>query len=248
MKIFIIIILCGYIASNALPIPRKSRQATTPDPRERMEVDEESDEESDEPRDLLEDDSDDEKIQKKVANDLFDGPMSRQGIKETLKRALALMEKPKLPQRERRRGPNFDQVAKNLVRFMSQDPTMGSTSEDSEHRSPTKRVDHDYCDAPDDPTSGDSSFSLSTMTRIVRLAENGLSEKSIRGQYPRYRRQYLAYFKRCVEAGGSDASKKKDINLHVLAKFNEARSLKRPVHQYMLRRWAIERAADHRNA
>lgn len=144
-----------------------------------------------------------------------------------------------------RAAASVDQCSKNLLRFMTGDPKIGSTSEDSADQvSPTKKLpDPLFCNDVVLPGS-DNRFSFETVKKIVELYDKGQSEKSIRGKYPRYRRQYIAHFKACVEAGINQHSSRQSINEFVYQKYLEARELNRPVHEYMLRKWGQERAAE----
>ena len=178
-----------------------------------------------------------------VLDRLFSGSMSRDDCKETLKRALSLLEKPKLPVKTTRRGPNYNQQAKNLLKFMTQDPYIGSTSEDSAPESSRLREDPVFCEPIVAPSSL-KPFKIETMQKIVELANKGASERSIQGKYSRYKRQYLPFFKRCVESGSTQRSRSDEINEYTLKKFTEARSAGHPVHGTLLQAWARRRAVE----
>ena len=124
---------------------------------------------------------------------------------------------------------------------MTGDPGIGSPTEESDENSPQKRQqeDLDYCRPYTFPDR--RYISPETMQRIVALLDRNRSEKSIRGEYPWFRRQYADRFRRCLNSG-SPTSYKMD---QILRKVNaHRRSANNPLHEYMLRRWGLERARE----
>lgn len=49
--------------------------------------------------------------------------------------------------------------------------------------------------------------SIKTAMNIVRLVDNGLSEKSVQKKYPWYKRQHLSKFRRVLAAKGSESDR-----------------------------------------
>mgnify|MGYP000933764873 CR=1 FL=1 len=82
------------------------------------------------------------------------------------------------------------------------------------------------------------------MKAILEMAEAGTSEKSIQGKYRWYKRQYLERFRKCLSLGGTTNSKMKNINEYTFSMVQQARSSQRILHDYMIRRWAINRANE----
>jgi hypothetical protein len=80
------------------------------------------------------------------------------------------------------------------------------------------------------------------MRRIVALHDRNWKEESIERQYKWYNRQYLARFRDCVERGGSRRSLYRDIDDYTADQVRETRARGRPVHDYMIRHWASQRA------
>jgi len=128
---------------------------------------------------------------------------------------------------------------------MTGDPGIGSPTEESDENSPQKRQqeDLDYCRPYTFPDR--RYISPETMQRIVALLDRNRSEKSIRGEYPWFRRQYADRFRRCLNSGSLASYKMDQINDYVLREVNAHRwSENNPLHEYMLRRWGLERARE----
>lgn len=87
-------------------------------------------------------------------------------------------------------------------------------------------------------------ISQSTIESIVRLHESGQSERSIKGKNKWYSRTLLPRFQKFVAEGGSREQKWKSIDDYVDNKVQEAHAANLPIHEYMLRQWAIERADE----
>lgn len=81
-----------------------------------------------------------------------------------------------------------------------------------------------------------------TTKRIVVMHANNCSERSISAKYRWFKRPYLERFKKAIEAGGHRSSKQQQIEKYVRGKLTEARSRRLAVHEYNLRRWALEEA------
>lgn len=69
----------------------------------------------------------------RLAAEYFPETISRDRAKKMLRRALELLEKPKRHKVHSCARGNIDQDAKNALRFLTGDPAIGSTSEDSSH-------------------------------------------------------------------------------------------------------------------
>lgn len=207
---------------------------------------------SDESEDLSDSADDpivDEACRRALASELFSGHLSREQTKATLLRALDLLANPKRPLKPTARGPNYDEKAKNLLRFMTGEPNIGSTSNSSSLASPVKKKgkqssDSDYegegCTVP----NRQRPVSRETMLKIINADANGVSEQSIRGQYRWYRKQYLQRFYQCLQQGGTTRNKMLTINEHVWSMVQETRAAHRVLHDHMIRRWAIQRATE----
>lgn len=177
-----------------------------------------------------------------IAN-IFGGTLSRDEAKLTLQRALDMLQKPRVKPAERdRRTRNMDTEAKALLRAMTGEASIGSTSdEDTEHDEHVNN-DSDYCERFE--FAGRRNLSMSTMRKIVELHDRGFSVRAIQAQYKWYMPKHLPPMRRCIETGGSPSSRLKDINDYVLQRVQETIQNRHPLHEYMIRNWAERRAAE----
>lgn len=166
-------------------------------------------------------------------------PLTGQTLIRTLERALQIEKGLKSGKRDRR-GPSCDAEARNLLRFLTQDPEYAQTSsESSQDTSPVKKshqidAEREFC-LPSTSFGSGRRTSLETMTKITQYAAKGLSEASIRAKYPWYNRKYLADFKKCVAEGGSHSLKREQIENHVREQVDNLIRNHLPVKGYMLR-------------
>ena len=111
--------------------------------------------------------------------------MTRNETILVLQKALDLLNKP-TPSTSRAscRGPSVEQEAKNVLRALTGDPTIGSSSEDS-HQSPMKgqAADDLYCEEKVVVTGTNRRISLDTMERILDMYEDHCSERTIKAKY-----------------------------------------------------------------
>jgi hypothetical protein len=136
------------------------------------------------PADLDSDTDDDPTIvdvdaQCKVS-ELFGGPLSRAEARATLARAMQMLDHQPGPSR----GQNVDPRAKNLLRFMTGESQIGSTSEESRQVSPVKKRQDYTPDEMHDSHGSRHRASLPTRRKILELVDAGKSDKAIQAKYP----------------------------------------------------------------
>ena len=174
--------------------------------------------------------------------ELFPEPMTRNKTKLVLQKALDLLNKP-TPSTSRAscRGPSVEQEAKNVLRALTGDPTIGSSSEDS-HQSPMKgqAADDLYCEERVVVAGTNRRISLDTMERILDMYEDHCSERTIKAKYRWYDRKYIDRFRRAIAANGNRNSKREKIENYVKKQVVDARWRRLPVHEYHLKRWALD--------
>ena len=175
-----------------------------------------------------------------MALELLPEPMTREHTAVVLQRALDMLKKTPSPSKTRR-GPNFDQEAKNLLRFLTEEPGIGSTSNSSQmSQSERASVDENYQQEPIFIAGTNRRISVDTMRRVIDMHEQNRSEQGIRGKYRWYNRQYLDRFKQYLEAGGNRGHKHAAIDKAVAEKVKDARDRRLPVHDYMIKKWGLE--------
>lgn len=240
MRIIIIfaILLIGII--NCSPILRQRRETTTT-----------AKAPSQESTESIEDAIDDEGIDDdpaaergRIAAEYFPGPIPRARAKKILERALELINKPQKRQRLSCRRENIDQDAKNALRFLTGDPSIGSTSDDSSQPASIHSEGSLVCERDFTVNNTERRISQSTIESIVRLHESGQSERSIKRKNKWYSCTLLPRFQKFVAEGGSLEQKWKSIDDYVDNKVQEAHAANLPIHEYMHRQWAIKRADE----
>ena len=146
------------------------------------------------------------------------------------------------------RGFNQDRIeedAVHLARILTSQLDIGDTTEDSSRDSSSSHHSSDYC--PDDTYTvpGTSQVvTLDTMKVIVRLRETGRSHDSIENVYRWYNRKMYKHFYECVQEGGSARARYIDVDQYTMQRVREAREQGRPVHDYLIRQWATQRANE----
>ena len=108
----------------------------------------------------------------------FECPMSREEAEKTLQRALDMLRHKPEPSR----GRNFTAEAKILLRGMTCDPTIGSSSADSSQSPVKQREDPEYCEIE---LRGGTRLKIreSTKKHILHLHDvKGYDEASIKAQ------------------------------------------------------------------
>lgn len=131
MKLF----LCYIVIDFALVLA-----ITTPDPLEG------GDEESESEQDLEDEDGAYQVPERTLmAAEFFSDTITRERAVKMMKRAIELIEKPQsASKRPCRRDPDLDIAAKNTLRYLTGEPPIGSTSEDSS-RASSGQQQREYC-------------------------------------------------------------------------------------------------------
>lgn len=178
-----------------------------------------------------------------VVESLFGGHIDRTRAEKVLKRAIKLLNHKGKPVTAR--GKDHTEEAQKLLRLLTGEEKIGSTSSDSTLQSPKKRpkTDEDFCTPTINIQNTTRITSLNTMRRIVGMTDKGYSERTIRGQYPWYHRSYLSTYRQCLVRGGSRYSKLDEMDARVFGEFELARAAGHSVHDFMFRRWGRD-AAD----
>lgn len=242
----LLIILIGLWLADGHDIIR--RQASTPPPNEddATDIDDQDSFSNVEDDDAEDSDEDCNLIPEraKVAARYFPETLSRQQTLNMLKRAVELMEKPsssRNPKRPCRQDAELEIQAKNTLRFLTGDPSIGSTN--SSQACSSHVVDEDYC--PEIFTiSNDRKISDDTIKRIIDLHHNEhLSEKAIKAQYPWYRRQYLPRMQQYITIRNR-RNIYDQINEHVLHRIDDAFVRLLPIHDYHLQQWGFDKADE----
>lgn len=173
---------------------------TTPDPNE------ESSEYSESEQDF--EDEEEEELDFQVperalaAAEYFPDAIPRDRVLKMLKRAVELLEKsPSAPKRQCRQDPDIDIDAKNTLRFLTGEPTIGSSTEESSQASSSARQsEEEFCPGTN-VIDSQRRISNSTINRILELCDRGFSEKAIKSQYKWFHRQYIPRMRRYQAAG-----------------------------------------------
>lgn len=202
MKLIIIIILfAGIKVSYTIPITRIQRQATTTPPPE-----------SEDDYGSNQDDESQRSLQRRTlaAIELLPETIPRKRAKIVLRRALELLEKPKRSSQTSRQrsicqGHNVDQEAKNILRLITGEETIGSTSEESQSM-PSQESSSctDYSQQDEIYINGTNRvIAPETMEKILALHDAGQSERSIKGKYKWFCRRYIPRMREYLDAGGT---------------------------------------------
>ena len=170
----------------------------------------------------------------------FECPLRRDEAERTLMRALEILRK----EPSATRGRNFTKEAKYILRGMTCDMNIGSTSEDSQ--SPVKvRRKPEYCEV-EVAANEKPKILKSTKKKILHLHDfKNYTTKGIQAQYPWYRSSHLQRSREsCRNNETSNQTRIEQINTYVLGRAEEAMRLQQPLHDYMLVRWAVQRAGE----
>lgn len=167
----------------------------------------------------------------------FSQTRSRDELQAILQRTIDMMNHRPLPERSRRHE-TYNSTAKTLGRALLNDPRFGSTSEESDCI-PQLSSQEEYCEPALDSCE---SMSTAAMKKILELREKGRSHASMKKLYPKYRRDKLDHYRRCVDAGSTVVNNIRRVNAGVLARIASARGAGQPVHGYNIRRWGLELA------
>lgn len=232
--LFIVFALIGITIIDSHQVYRR-QPSTTPEP-------------TDEDSEIEIDDEDGDEVCERVpdralmAAEYFPDTISRERALKMLKRAIELIEKPKsASKRPCRRDEDIDTDAKNALRFLTGEPNIGSTTEDSS-QSATSQPE-EYC--PDALVfEGNRRISDQTARNIIRLHDRGYSEKAIQSQYRWYRRQYITRLRQYEAAGGSQPNNYAAINEYVQRRINDSLERQLPIHEYTLEQWGYEKADE----
>lgn len=139
----------------------------------------------------------------------------------------------------------FESEANELARQLTSNVNIGDSSSSSQGSPPKKSKDDDeYCPDVELIPGSKRKIKLSSLKNIIDLVNRGASEKTIKAKYNWYRRQYIDKIKECYSRGGSHSSKTQNINESVLERVKAARSAGKPIHDYMIRHWALRRADE----
>lgn len=177
-----------------------------------------------------------------LAAEYFPDTISRERALRMLKRAVEMIEKPSSSRKQCRRDPDIDTDAKNALRFLTGDPGIGSTTDESSSSS-TSHSQEMYC-PQEFAINNTRKVSDSTIKNILHLHNSGKSEKAIQSQYRWFHRQYLPRMRQYIEAGGSHNALYEDVDRYVQSKINASLEAKLPIHDYHLRQWGYERADE----
>lgn len=186
-----------------------------------------------------------ESVERSFIAGIFGGTLSRDETKHTLQRALDMLQKPKVkPAQRDRRSRNMDAEAKALLRAMTGEASIGSTSDEESvgERRERPSDDPNYCDRYE--WAGNRNISVDTMKKVLEMHARGDSVRAIKAKYSWYTPKKIPQFRRCIETGGSPASKLKNINEYVLERVQETIRNRHPLHDYMIRNWGERRAAE----
>lgn len=166
-----------------------------------------------------------------MAAEYFPEPISRERTKLILRRALELLEKPKKRARLSCQGENIDTEARNALRFLTGEG-VGSTTEESNSAtgSQATQSSSDYCEPQFVIPGTNRRPTLQTLSNIIKLHDEGHSEKSIQGEYRWYKRQYLEDMRRQVQAGGTREQRLKRIDESTFQRVNESVNANLPIH------------------
>lgn len=167
---------------------------------------------------------------------------SRQDMRELLQRTIDYIDHRSIADRPRR-VETFNTSAKALGRALLNDPRFGSTSEESDCRPPESphHSDSDYCEAGQEACTH---LSVTSMRKILELRAKNRSHAAIGRIYPKYRKDKIDYYRKCVQQGEPVISKMRNVNEGVLRKIIDARRNGRAIHGYNIRRWGLELADE----
>lgn len=236
MKVFLLITLAAFLPAiiNGAVIVKRQVSTELPPDRESK---------SDSEQEVEEDDEDLARVRGIIAAEYFPEAMSRERTLKMLKRAIELIEKPSKSSQSKlcRLDPDINTDAKNTLRFLTGDPSIGSTTDESGPPSQTDR-DEDYC--PDVLIVGERRHRVThaAARNILKLKNEGLSEKSIAAQYIWYRRSDLPRIRNFVLTGGPYREQFDQIERYVNEKIDKSLAAKLPIHDYHIREWGHERA------
>lgn len=182
-----------------------------------------------------------------IAANLFPDGFSREDALKILKKAVDILEQPhSSAKRPCRIDPAVDIDAKNLLRFLTDDPSIGSTTEEevSQESSncPSQSSSTGFQPEPEYQLDSKTSMTERYMRGCMKLHEAKWSERSIRGKYSKFRRQYVPRIRRYLAAGGTREFRYREIDEYVMRRVNESLAAGLPIHEYHLREWGFERA------
>lgn len=224
MRYIIILVLLALVANFGRSAPVTT--STTPQP-----SDEESCSEEECPNDPL----------KEGLFRLLSESRSRAELRQLLLDTVDIIDKKK-PISARQRNIGYNPDARTLGRALLGDPTFGSSTSNQSSQEVARDNDPDYCEMLG--SNENRQVSLDVMRKIVEMKSQGKSHADIKKRYPRYWPKYFNDYQRCVAQGGSRRTRMQEINDFVRERFTEARANNRPVHDYMLRRWAMTKAEE----
>lgn len=158
--------------------------------------------------------------------------------------------------RNTRRSSRFpDQLnyeAISLARILTGNLTIGGgsdsgsqplqPSQSSQNTQPTSST-FDPCDEIITVPGSNRKTKVKSIRDALSLRDRNYKETAIQKKYDWYRRQNLERYKKCIERGGTRQSLYRDIDEYTAGRVREHRMMGRPVHEYMIRHWASERAA-----
>lgn len=143
--------------------------------------------------------------------------------------------------RARNRSSPQDDLARNVIDYVAQGPiTLGQRTPSQDDPN-----DPDYCPNQDYAAQFclRRRWSMSTLSRIVQLADREMSERSIKAQYKRYHRNMLPRFRRCL-AGNNPSRLRQAVNEYVIEQVKKRREEQKSVHDNMMRSWGRRKAAE----
>jgi hypothetical protein len=142
--------------------------------------------------------------------------------------------------RPNQRGQNYTDRAKSLLRFITGDPNIGSTSEESAVEQADSDDDFEY----DSVFIESRRVSLNSLRIVLEMVDKEESERRIRGRYDWFRRQNVAVYKRMYAQGGQARSIYQAIGEYVEREVSALRHDLKPVHDETILALGARRARE----
>ena len=183
-----------------------------------------------------------QELEKSIAP-IYDTPLDRSEVDKVLRQAMDILHNTRGRSRV---ANNYTARAKRLLRGMTCDPNIGSSSSDESRPSPKKKkpVNTGFCELEPGKLPK-RVIADSTKKKILQLHNGRKSASAIQKLYPWFRPGYIERFREsCQSDEGSQLGRIESINSYVRARAKEVMRSKGPLHDYMLVRWAMQRAGE----
>ena len=180
-----------------------------------------------------------QELEKSIAP-IFDTPLDRSEVDKVLRRAMDILHHTRGRSRV---ADNYTARVKRMLRGMTCDPNIGSSSSDESRPSPKKKSeDAGFCQLA--PGNYDRrTISDSTKRKILAPHDEGKTTSAIQRLYSWFRPNYIKRFREsCCSNEASQASRIEEINNYVTSRAEEVMQANAPLRDYMLVRWAMQRA------